>query len=82
MPGKVTRLYQHDCTMRSNRDGKPDWHQSGDPAACQRRNFFDITEGISHIGSALMLAAILVLGYLHQQQTGRWSFDLLDLYSV
>ncbi|MCS6845568.1 MAG: NADH-quinone oxidoreductase subunit M [Caldilineales bacterium] len=33
-------------------------------------------------GSALMLAAILVLGYLHQQQTGRWSFDLLDLYSV
>lgn len=33
-------------------------------------------------GSALMLAAILVLGYLHYTQTGAWSFDLPALYNV
>ncbi len=33
-------------------------------------------------GSALLLAAIIALGFVHQAQTGTLSFDLLDLYKV
>lgn len=33
-------------------------------------------------GSAFLLAGIVALGYLHQQQTGAWSFNLLDLYKL
>ncbi|MEI2692664.1 MAG: NADH-quinone oxidoreductase subunit M [Anaerolineae bacterium] len=33
-------------------------------------------------GSAFLLAGILALGWLHFQQTGVWSFNVLDLYGL
>jgi NADH-quinone oxidoreductase subunit M len=33
-------------------------------------------------GSAFLLAAIIALGYLYKQQTGAWSFNVLDLYTL
>jgi NADH-quinone oxidoreductase subunit M len=33
-------------------------------------------------GSAFLLAAIVALGYLHQEQVGTWSFDLADLVAM
>lgn len=33
-------------------------------------------------GSAFLLAGILALGYFHQQQTGDWSFNVLDMYTL
>ena len=33
-------------------------------------------------GSALMLVAIIAMATLHYQDTGAWSFDLLDLYGL
>ncbi len=33
-------------------------------------------------GSAFLLAGILALGYLHQQQTGVWSFNVLDMVGL
>ncbi len=33
-------------------------------------------------GSAFLLAAIIALGYLYKQQTGVWSFNLQDLYTL
>jgi NADH-quinone oxidoreductase subunit M len=33
-------------------------------------------------GSALMLVAIIALAFLHYQDTGAWSFDLLALYGM
>ncbi len=34
------------------------------------------------VGLAMLLAATLILGWSHADQTGRWSFDLLDLLAT